>query len=420
MSLDARLACAARSRALLAAAADAVVDAAVAEAGTPRRFARREVDSALGLLDALPALAEAIRPRAVPAASGTTTLEWMPFGVVFGWHAANSPVWVPTLVASSALAGGNTVVCRPSRRCRRTTGVVLAALAAAWPADALVVLDDPDPVRGEALIGHPEVGAVVAHASTATCRRHLARLAEACAAGAPLRPYIPEASGNDAMIVLPGADPARVAEAVALGGYANAGQLCMSAKRLIVDRTAWPDLRGPLAAAIGALVVGDPDDERTDIGPLAEGPARTQARAALAEARAAGGELVVGEGERGGLFTPTLVLLPRPVHAALMLWREEVFAPLRSVVLADGPEDALALANDSVYGLGASVFGGAGAARDRVVAGLRAARVVVDEGPLYQDAHLVVGGVGDSGLAGARPKIEQLVWARRTHRAAGG
>jgi len=417
LSLDARLACAARSRALLAEAAPAVVDLAVAEAGTPRRFARREVASALGLLDALPALAEAIRPRAVPAASGTTTLEWMPYGVVFGWHAANSPVWVPALVASSALVGGNTVVARPSRRCRRTTEAVLGALAAAWPRDAVVVLDEPDPVRGEALIGHPGVHAVVAHASTATCRRHMARLAEAYAHGAPLRPYIPEASGNDAMIVLPGADPARVAQAAALGGYANAGQLCMSAKRMIVDRRVWPALRPLLAGAVGGLVVGDPGDERTDVGPLPEGPARAQARAALAEARAAGAEIVAGEGERGDLFTPTLVLLPRPAHARLALWREEVFAPLRGVVLADGADDALALANDTPYGLGASVFGGDEDARARLVAGLRAARVTVDEGPLYQDAHLVVGGVGDSGLMGARPKIEQLVWARRTHRA---
>ena len=124
--------------------------------------------------------------------------------------------------------------------------------------------------------------------------------------------------------------------------------------------------------------------------------------------------MVVGEGERGPHFTPTVVQLPR---AALdvALWREETFAPLRGLVVAEDPEDALALANDSPYALGAAVFG----ADERVVSGLRAARVLVDEGPLYQDAHLVVGGVGDSGIAGARPKIEQLVWARRVHRAGG-
>jgi acyl-CoA reductase-like NAD-dependent aldehyde dehydrogenase len=98
------------------------------------------------------------------------------------------------------------------------------------------------------------------------------------------------------------------------------------------------------------------------------------------------------------------------------LWREESFAPLRGLMVAEGPAHALALANDTPFGLGAAVFGGG----EGVVAGLRAARVLVDEGPLYEDPHLVVGGIGDSGLAGARPKLEQLVYARRVHRGAAG
>ena len=145
------------------------------------------------LLDVLPALAEAIRPRPVPAVAGTTTLEWAPYGVVLGWHAANSPVWVPTLVVASALVAGNAVVSRPSSRVRRTTARVLEALAGPWPQDAVVVVDAPGP-QAEPLIWDPGVHAVVAHASTTTCKRHLAGLGAAYAAGAPFRPYIPELS----------------------------------------------------------------------------------------------------------------------------------------------------------------------------------------------------------------------------------
>jgi acyl-CoA reductase-like NAD-dependent aldehyde dehydrogenase len=413
LALDERLALCALSRAALADVADAVVDAAVVEAGRPRRFARREIESALGLLDALPALAEAIRPRGVPAASGRTVLEWVPYGVVLGWHAANSPVWVPTLVAASALVAGNTVLARPSSRARRTTGLVLEALAGPWPDDAIVVIDLPGP-EAEPLVWDPGVHAVVAHASTVTCKRHLAGLGRAYAAGAPMRPYIPEGSGNDAMIVLAGADLDAAAAAAALGGFANAGQLCMAAKRMIVERPAWEGFRPRLAAAVGALRLGDPDDPRTDLGPLAEGPARAAARAALAQALARGGRVLVGEGERGPFFTPTVVRLPREALDA-DLWRQESFAPLRGLVVAEDAEDALALANDSPFALGAAVFGPG----EAIVPRLRAARVLVDEGPLYQDAHLVVGGVGDSGMAGARPKVEQLVWARRVHRAGG-
>ena len=411
MSLDERLALCARSREALAEAAAAIVDAAVDEVGQPRRFARREIDSALGLLDALPALAEAIRPRQVPATAGSTSLEWAPYGVVLGWHAANSPVWVPTVVAASALVAGNAVVARPSSRARRTTALVLEALAGPWPDDAIVRVDLPGPAA-EPLVWDPGVHAVVAHASTRTCKRHLAGLGRAYAAGAPLRPYIAEGSGNDAMIVLDGADLDAAAAAAALGGFANAGQLCMAAKRMIVERAAWEDYAPRLRAAVAALRLGDPDDPATDLGPLAEGPARAAATAALAEARARGGRVVVGAGPRGRFFTPTIVLLGRDA-LDVALWREETFAPLRALVIAEDAEDALELANDTPFALGAAVFGPG----EAIVPRLRAARVLVDEGPLYQDAHLVVGGVGDSGTAGARPKIEQMVWARRVHRA---
>jgi benzaldehyde dehydrogenase (NAD) len=413
LSLDQRLARAARSRAALAAAGPAIVDAAVAEAGRPRRFARHELESALALLDALPALAGAIRPVPVPAASGSTWLEWVPYGVVLGWHAANSPVWVPTLVAASALVAGNAVLTRPSSRARRTGALVLESLASAWPADAIVPVDLPGP-EAEPLVWDANVHAVVAHASTATCKRQLAALGAAYAAGARMRSYIAEGSGNDAMIVLAGADLDRAAQAAAIGGFANAGQLCMAAKRIIVERAAWERFRPALVAAVGALRVGDPDDERTDVGPLPEGRARAAARSALAEALARGGVVLVGQGERGLHFTPTVVQLPRAALDAA-LWREESFAPLRGLVVAEDPADALALANDTPYGLGAAVFGPG----EDVVRGLRAARVLVDEGPLYQDPHLVVGGIGDSGTAGARPKLEQLVYARRVHRAPG-
>jgi acyl-CoA reductase-like NAD-dependent aldehyde dehydrogenase len=410
LTLGERLARAARSRARLAACAREVEDLAVSEVGQPRRFARREVESALALLDALPALSEAIRPRPLPAREGRTWLEWAPYGVVLGWHAANSPAWVPTTVVASALVAGNAVLSRPSRRTARTSARVLRALAEPWPAGAVGRVDGA-PEAAEALIAHPGIGAVVAHASTATCKRHLARLGAAYADGARLRPYIPEASGNDPLLVLAGADPARAARAIALGGFANGGQLCMAAKRIVVERAIWPDLRPLLVEAVSALVLGDADDERTDVAPLAEGPARERARHALAEALGLGGEIVVGAGERGRFFTPTVVLLPEPARAGA-LWREESFAPLRGLVLAADREEAVGLANEGPYGLGAAVFGPA----EGVVERLRAARVVVDTDPLYQDPHLVVGGVGESGMSGARPKLEQLVFARRVHR----
>lgn len=423
--LDQRLDLVAAGAQAIAAEAQVIEDLAVAEAGQARKFARREIGSALDLLDALPGLAEAIRAREVPARSGTTRLEFAPYGVVFGWHSANSPIWVPTLIAASAFAGGNAVLARPSRRVGSTTARVLEALTYRWPLGALQVVTTP-PEEAEAMIAAPGIGAVVAHASTATCRRHMARLATAYEHGATMRPYIPEASGNDAMIVLDGADMDRAADAAALGGFANAGQLCMAAKRIIVERSARDEFVPRLIEAVQALVTGPADDERTDVAPISAA-ALARAMGDLEEALAAGGKVITGGGASAEgdshphaavPLEPTVVLLPRSaLH--VRLWRDESFAPLRGLAIADDARQAVALANDTPFGLGAAVFGPHEAAMN-VARALKGARITVNEGPLYQDPHLVVGGIGDSGLAGARPKVEQLVFARRVHVAAGG
>lgn len=416
MDLDQRLDLIAAGARAIAAEEQAIEDLAVAEAGQARKFARREIGSALDLLDALPDLAEAIRPRDVAARSGTTRLEFAPYGVVFGWHSANSPIWVPTLIAASAFAGGNAVLARPSRRVGSTTARVLEALTYRWPLGAVQVVTAP-PDEAEAMIAAPGIGAVVAHASTATCRRHMARLAAAYEHGATMRPYIPEASGNDAMIVLDGADMDRAADAAALGGFANAGQLCMAAKRIIVERAARDEFVPRLVEAVQALVTGPADDERTDVAPIAP-QALARALDDLEEALAAGGKVLTGGHDDVTGLSPTVVLLPGPALGA-RLWRDESFAPLRGLAIADDARQAVALANDTPFGLGAAVFGPHERAMT-VAAALKGARITVNEGPLYQDPHLVVGGIGDSGLAGARPKVEQLVFARRVHVAAGG
>jgi len=413
--LDERLKSVHRSRAALAAAGPHIVSQAVREGGMPRKFAQRELQSALMLLDALPEFADALRPREVPAVSGSTTLEWHPYGVVLGLHSANSPVWVPTVVSMSALVAGNSVVCRPSRRVSVTTGLVLDALAGAWPAGAVQVVDCSRDDVAELLVA-PGIDAVVAHASTATCTSHLRILADSYSRGVVMRPYIAEASGNDALLVLPGADLAAAADAIVWGAFAHAGQLCFSAKRIIVDVGLWPELMPRLVAAAARVVIGDPDDPLTDL-PAHLVADQSGAENALASALDAGGHVVLGATPRPGETSPRLVLLPREALGDLALWREEVFAPIRGVVLADGVDDAIGLAADTRFGIGVSVFGGRSEDHVRMGSELRVGRILINESPLYQDPRLVVGGIRDSGFGGARPKLEQLVYARRVHSA---
>jgi len=229
-----------------------------------------------------------------------------------------------------------------------------------------------------------------------------------------LRPYIPEASGNDALMVLPGADIRAAAAAIALGAFANAGQLCFSAKRILVHRTLWRELEPALVDSVAALVIGDPADPATDLAGRIDGD-QSVAEAAFAAALAAGGRLVVGRVPAPGETVPRLVLLPREALTQLDLWRREIFAPIRGIALVDDAADAIALANDTPFGIGVSVFGGQPEDHRRIGDAVRVARLLINESPLYQDPHLVVGGVGDSGYGGARPKLEQLVYARRVH-----
>ncbi|MCG8401292.1 MAG: aldehyde dehydrogenase family protein, partial [Firmicutes bacterium] len=182
LALDERLARTRASRACLAAVGDDVVRRSTIEAGRPVKFARRELETALQFIDALPELADAIRSRRVPAVSGSTTLEFRPYGVVLGWHAANAPIWVPALVALSALVGGNALLARPSQRTLATSTETLRAIAEPWPADAVSVLDLPWN-EAEELIAAPGIDAIVAHSSTETCKRHLGLLGAAYASG---------------------------------------------------------------------------------------------------------------------------------------------------------------------------------------------------------------------------------------------
>ena len=414
LPLDARLLRIESAAKRLADLADEIVELEVGEVGMPRRFARRELQSALLFLEHLREFADEIRPRLVPSATGTTRLSFEPYGVVFGWHAANAPVWVPAIVGASAVVAGNALIARPSRRASRTTRRVLEIMSESLPEYALQVLpDEVSPQEAESLIWHPGVHAVVAHASTATCKRHLARLGAAYMDGALLRPYIPEASGNDAFVVLEGADLPRTAIALAVAAFANGGQLCMSAKRIICERAVWDEFRPLLVEAVGSLVLGDPAHIDTDIAPLPEGEPRRRARAMLAEALAFGGEVIAGVGEDGPFFTPTIVRLPLEAVDA-ELWSEECFAPLRGLVVADGANEVARLARESRYGLGIAVFGPREAA-EALAREVRTGRVMINADPLTQDPHLVVGGVADSGVLGARPKLEQLVFARRIH-----
>ena len=371
--------------------------------------------SALGLLDALPDLAEAIRPRPVPAVSGHDAP-----GVArpTGWCSAGT---------------------RPTRRsgCRRSWPPRRSPLATPWSAG---------PPRGCAV-----PAAWCSPRSPARGPRTRSWW-PTCRAPRPSRSSGTRACGRS--WPTPRARPAS-ATWPASGGPTPPARPCAPTSPRARATTRWSCSRAPtsrrprrrgarrLRQRGPAVHVGQADHRRAPrsgrTSPRSSRPpsrrwwsatpriraptsARSpRARRAPAPGRRsprrsrAGGEVLVGAGEVGAHFTPTVVRLQRAA-LGVALWREESFAPLRGLVVADDAADALALANDTPYALGAAVFG-PGRRRSWRACAPRACwstRARSTRTPTWWS-----GGVGDSGLAGARPKIEQMVWARRVHRAGG-
>jgi len=405
----------------------------VREGGQPRKFARWELERSIATAVNLERRLELLRPRELPAASGRNILYREPYGVVGVLPPRNTPLVVPLYTMLAALGAGNAVVEKPARSvpliCQRIVQIVLEA---GCPADSVQFSTCPGEDAAWEFIENPEVDVLVHYASSPVGKDNLIKMGSylertkktlgECMlhVGGRMKKYVPELAGNDPFIVLETADLTQAAAAGLLGGYAHGGQLCIAAKRFLVQRAVASEFRERLVEGIGKLKVGDPRDEETDIGPIGKHESLDIATYQVQEALERGGRLLIGGRADDPFFHPTLVefekaqILGAREEEKPFLWIEESFAPVRSFIVFDTVEEAVALANDGPYGLGASVFGEpelAAAIGRRLAAG----RVMINEGPLYSDFSLPIGGIRDSGLNGSTDKIEELAYTKRVH-----
>ncbi|WP_027718538.1 aldehyde dehydrogenase family protein [Desulfovirgula thermocuniculi] len=402
----------------------------IKQAGQPRKFAQWEVERTVSLARHFDQILDLIAPREIPAAQGKNILMREPYGVVAVITPRNTPLVVPFYTAFSALGAGNAVIQKPSALTPGPTRrLVELVREEGCPPDAVQFSTCPGEKAAAEFVENPLVDVFITYSNSSVGKDAVVKMGRYLAgtrhveSGLPviagkMTKFVPELAGNDPFIVLEGADLEKAVEAAVLGGYGNAGQLCISAKRFIVAREVAGDFRSRLVEAIGRLKVGDPADPETDIGPLARREALELALKGLRAAEEEGGKVLVGGRVEGPFFYPTLVEFPKEVllhgNSRPLLWREESFAPVRSLVVFDTPEEAVRLANDTSYGLGAAVFGPTEAALE-IARQLRAGRIIINESPLYGDVHLPVGGVGDSGLYGATHKIEEVTYVKRIH-----
>ncbi|GHF16266.1 aldehyde dehydrogenase family protein [Streptomyces fumanus] len=318
----------------------------VTEAGHTLGNARWEAGNVRDLLDYAAGGVERLTGRQIPVPGGLDVTVLEPLGVVGVIAPWNFPMPIAAWGTAPALAAGNAVLLKPAET-TPLTALRLADLAldAGLPEHLFQVLPGHGPVAGRALVDHPDVAKIVFTGSTAVGKDVLAR------GSARLKRVTLELGGKSPNIVFADADLEAAAAAAPLSFLDNAGQDCCARTRILVQRTVHDRFLDLLAPAIEAVTVGDPADERTDMGPLISAAQRDRVRSYVpADAPGIRGKAPEGP----GFWYPPTVLTGVDPHARVAV--EEVFGPVAVVLPFDDEADAVRLANATDYGLSGSLW----------------------------------------------------------------
>jgi acyl-CoA reductase-like NAD-dependent aldehyde dehydrogenase len=343
-----------------------------------------------------PVVADALAGRVL--SGGSTRVEWVPHGVVAAILPFNWPVSVMANKILPALLAGDTVVVKAPPTCPATVLLVAAAMAEALPAGVLNVVNGPDAALGAALVGHPGVDMVSFTGGVGTGQ------AVMTAAAATTRPVVLELGGNDAAIIAPDVVGDRsLADRLVEAAFVTSGQVCMAIKRLYVHRDRVDETVAALVDRLASEVVGDGLAEGVTMGPVHTANARDRVEAMIAEAAGAGaavlrpGRVRAEDEGRGGYFVSPAVVVAPPPDTRIV--REEQFAPALPVIPYDDIEDAVQAANDTEFGLCASVWSNDEARAADVAARLSAGTVFVNtHGISSIDMYAPMGGWKQSGF----------------------
>ncbi|MBF4769755.1 aminobutyraldehyde dehydrogenase [Nocardioides agariphilus] len=335
------------------AAAEDLVDLEVRETGKPRAvFADGELPFGIDNLRFFAGAARSLEgSSAGQLSSGYTSLVVRrPVGVVAGIAPWNFPFIMAVWKLGPALAAGNTVVLKPAPNTPSTT-LRLAEIAheAGLPAGVLNVVTGDNDV-GAALVAHPTVAMVSITGSSRAGR-------EVMAAAAPTTKRLHlELGGKAPAVVFADVDVPATVRGLAMGVTYNSGQDCTACTRIYVERSAYDEVVTALGQQLAAIRVGAPYDEDTDIGPLVSGAHRERVHGFVTRARAAGATVVTGGvlPEGPGFYYPPTLVTGAAQDSEIV--QEEVFGPVVVALPFDGEDEAVALANDSAYGLASSVW----------------------------------------------------------------
>jgi acyl-CoA reductase-like NAD-dependent aldehyde dehydrogenase len=316
-------------------------------AGKPIGDARGEMEMVADTFRYYAGAVERLLGDTIPVAGGVDFTFREPLGVVGLIVPWNFPLTIASWKMAPALAAGNTLVLKPAELTPLTAlRFAEIALEAGIPEGVVNVVAGPGRVCGHRLVEHPDVAKIAFTGSTEVGRR----IAEGAAA--TIKRVTLELGGKSANIVFADADLSAAAQAAPIAVFGNAGQDCCARSRILVERTALDDFMAELDASVKALRVGDPLDESTQMGPLiSAGQRETVASYVPGDAPVA----IRGSAPDGpGFWFPPTVLAP--VSNDDRAAREEIFGPVAAVIPFDSEEDAIRLANETIYGLSGSIW----------------------------------------------------------------
>jgi betaine-aldehyde dehydrogenase len=337
--------------------------------GKPIGDARGEVGMVADTFNYYSGAPERLLGDTIPVAGGIDITFREPLGVIGLIVPWNFPLPIASWKIAPALAAGNTVVLKPAELTPLTAlELQKIALEAGLPEGVLNVVVGPGRVVGERLVQHPDVAKIAFTGSTVVGRR-IGQLASE-----QIKRVTLELGGKSANVIFADADIPTAAEAAPLAVFGNAGQDCCARSRILVERKALDEFMAALEKAVKALRVGDPLDDDTEMGPLISADQRKKVASYLDDGAPVAFRGSAPQGP-GYWFAPAVLC---PVSNQDRAAREEIFGPVAAVIPFDSEEEAIRLANETIYGLSGSIWTQNGARAIRVARALETGTLSVN------------------------------------------
>jgi acyl-CoA reductase-like NAD-dependent aldehyde dehydrogenase len=378
----------------LAAKSDAFVAAMKAETGSTEGWARFNVMLAAGVLREAAALTTQITGETIPSDKpGCIAMAFrQAAGVCVGIAPWNAPVILGARAVATPLACGNAVVLKTSESCPRTHYLIGEALReAGFPTGVVNVISNAPEDAAEivnALIDHPAVRRINFTGSTRVGKLIAERAAK------HLKPVLLELGGKAPLLVLKDANIDEAVKAAAFGAFFNQGQICMSTERIIVEDSVADAFVEKFAAKAKTLLAGDPSLGAAPLGAVVSRQSVAHVKALIEDATSKGARVIAGGPAEGVLMNATVV---DGVTEAMKLYADESFGPVVAILRAKDLEDAVRLANDTDYGLSASVFSTDVAIAMSVAQRIQSGICHINGPTVHDEAQMPFGGVKGSG-----------------------